>query len=44
MASAMADFRWVLERVGGGVGVALNPGWPVGIDMEADMVQGLKAK
>lgn len=37
----LAEFKWVLEKMGVGFGVALNPGWPVGIDMESDMVQEL---
>ena len=38
----LAEFKWVLERVGGGVGISINPGWPVGMDMEAEMIQQLK--
>jgi len=38
----LAEFKWVLERVGGGVGISINPGWPVGMDLEAEMVQQLK--
>jgi hypothetical protein len=38
----LAEFKWVLERVGGGVGVSINPGWPVGMDMEPEMIQQLK--
>jgi len=37
----LAEFSWVLEKVGGGFGIALNPGWQVGMDMEPDMVQRL---
>jgi len=36
----LVEFTWVLERAGG-QGIALNPGWEVGIDMEPDMVQQL---
>jgi hypothetical protein len=39
----LAEFKWVLERVGGGVGVSINPGWPVGMDMEPEMIQQLKS-
>jgi hypothetical protein len=39
----LADFQWILERVGGGCGIALNPGWEVGFDMEPDDVQSLRA-
>jgi len=38
----LAEFKWVLERIGGGVGVSVNPGWPVGMDMQPEMVQQLK--
>ena len=38
----LAEFKWVLERLSGGVGISINPGWPVGMDMEAEMVQQLK--
>ena len=39
----LAEFKWVLERIGGGVGVSINPGWPVGMDMEPEMIQLLKS-
>jgi hypothetical protein len=38
----LAEFKWVLERVSPGVGIVLNPGYPVGMDMEPDMVRQLK--
>lgn len=37
----LEDLKWVLERMGGGYGIALNPGWEVGIDLEPDMVTQL---
>ncbi len=37
----LVEFQWVLERIGGGVGISLNPGWDVGMDMEPDMVAQL---
>lgn len=37
----LAEFRWVLEKMGDGVGIALNPGWAVGIDMAPGMVRQL---
>jgi hypothetical protein len=40
----LAEFTWVLERMGSGVGISLNPGWPVGIDMEPQMVAQLAGK
>ena len=30
------------SRVGGGVGISINPDWPVGFDLEPEMVQQLK--
>jgi SseB protein N-terminal domain len=38
----LVDFKWVLERTGSGVGISLNPNWPVGMDLEPEMVQQLK--
>jgi hypothetical protein len=38
----LAEFKWVVERTGSGVGVSINPNWPVGMDMEPEMVQQLK--
>ena len=38
----LAEFKWVLERVGGDVGISINPDWPVGMDMEPEMIQQLK--
>lgn len=37
----LTDFKWVLERMGVGYGIALNPGLEFGIDMEPDMVRQL---
>jgi SseB protein N-terminal domain len=39
----LAEFRWVLERTGSGVGISINPDWPVGFDLEPEMVQQLKS-
>ncbi len=39
----LVEFKWVLERTGSGVGISINPNWPVGMDMEAEMVQRLKS-
>ncbi|MEN8107681.1 MAG: SseB family protein [Pseudomonadota bacterium] len=39
----LAEFKWVLERTGMGVGISINPDWPVGMDMEPEMVQQLKS-
>lgn len=38
----LAEFKWVLERTVMGVGISINPNWPVGMDMEPEMVQQLK--
>lgn len=38
----LAEFSWVLERTGSGIGISINPNWPVGMDLEPDMVQQLK--
>ena len=38
----LAELKWVLERVGGGVSISINPDWPVGFDLEPEMVQQLK--
>jgi hypothetical protein len=38
----LAEFSWVLERTGSGIGISINPNWPVGFDLEPDMVQQLK--
>jgi hypothetical protein len=38
----LTEFKWVLEKMGvGNYGIALNPGWDVGIDMEPAMVKAL---
>ncbi|MGB7933165.1 MAG: SseB family protein [Gammaproteobacteria bacterium] len=39
----LVEFKWVLERTGSGVGISLNPNWPVGMDLEAEMVQQLRS-
>ena len=36
----VVDFTWIIEKLGIGYGVSLNPGLPVGIDFEAqDLAQ-----
>jgi hypothetical protein len=37
----LAEFKWILEKMGVGYGIALNPGWEVGMDMEPEMVEQL---
>ena len=39
----LAEFKWVLERTGSDIGISINPNWPVGMDLEPDMVQQLKS-
>jgi len=39
----LAEFSWILERTGSGIGISINPNWPVGMDLEAGMVQQMKA-
>lgn len=39
----LAEFTWILRRIGGGFPVAINPGWDVGIDFDADTVAQLIA-
>lgn len=37
----VAETRWILERMGAGVGITLNPGWSAGFDIEAQAVERL---
>jgi len=37
----LTEFSWVLERVGSGVGIAINPGWEFGIDLDPATVEQL---
>jgi hypothetical protein len=38
----LAEFKWVLERTGSDVGISINPDWPVGFDLEPEMIRQLK--
>jgi hypothetical protein len=38
----LAEFKWVLKRTGSGVGISINPDWPVGFDLEPEMIRQLK--
>ena len=38
----LAEFSWVLERTGSGIGISINPNWPVGFDLEPEMVRQLR--
>jgi hypothetical protein len=35
----LVEFRWILEKMGTGFGISLNPGLPVGLDLEAAVVE-----
>ncbi len=35
----LSEFSWVLERIGSGIAISLNPGLEVGIDFDTDMVE-----
>ncbi|MDD5330300.1 MAG: SseB family protein [Sulfuricella sp.] len=37
----LTEFKWILEKMGAGRGVALNPGCEVGFDMEPEMLSQL---
>ena len=35
----LTDFSWILERIGSGIAISLNPGMEVGIDFDTEMVE-----
>ena len=37
----LPEFSWILERIGSGVAIAINPGIEFGIDLEAETVMQL---
>jgi len=39
----LAEFKWVLERTGSGIGISINPNWSVGMDFEPGMIEQLKS-
>jgi hypothetical protein len=39
----LTEFSWVLKKIGGGFPLALNPGWEIGLDFDAEMVASLIA-
>ncbi|MGB5179021.1 MAG: SseB family protein [Gammaproteobacteria bacterium] len=39
----LVEFKWVLERTGSGIGISINPNWPVGMDIEPEMIEQLKS-
>lgn len=38
----LVDFRWVLKGTTPGLGLVVNPGWPVGVEIEPARVVELK--
>jgi hypothetical protein len=34
----LSEFSWILERIGSGIAIAINPGFEVGIDLDTDTV------
>lgn len=39
----LVEFKWILERTGTGIGISINPGWSVGLDLEPETIQQLKS-
>ena len=37
----LAEFSWIIEKLGAGVGVIVNPGMEVGLELEAEMLEQL---
>ncbi len=37
----LAEFTWILEKLGSGHGLTINPGWENGFDMDPQMLQQL---
>lgn len=37
----LAEFSWIMEKMGVGFGISLNPNWPVGIDLEPEAIKQL---
>ena len=35
----LSEFSWILDRIGSGIAISLNPGMEVGIDFDTDMVE-----
>lgn len=38
----LTDFSWVLKVVAPGVGIVINPAWPVGVEIEPARIAELK--
>lgn len=39
----LTEFSWLLKKIGDGFPIALNPGWEIGLDFDAEMVASLIA-
>jgi hypothetical protein len=39
----LVEFSWILRRIGGGFPIAINPGWDVGMDFDAETIAQLVA-
>lgn len=39
----LTEFTWVVERIGAGIGISLNPGSEAGLDMAPEMLEQLKS-
>ncbi len=37
----LAEFKWIIEKVGVGYGISINPDSELGIDLEVGMLQGM---
>ncbi len=37
----LAEVSWILQRLGSGIGIAINPGHDVGLDLDEEMVTQL---
>lgn len=35
----LTDLKWIVENLGIGFGIVPNPGWDVGLELEADAVR-----
>ena len=40
----LTEFKWILEKMEGGAGISLNPGWEIGYDIEPETVKRLQAE
>jgi hypothetical protein len=40
----LAEFTWILEKLGSGLGLSINPGWETGIDMSPEMLKQLSGQ